>query len=155
LATLVAKSLLLAHLKAAGLALRTGALSRSQRSALPTAVARLGSDGLDWQSAARLDPEALRSGYSRDPQASAALTRIISFYLDTLVSPGKLRTLQKVIAEAPHQVSDLVPNPKRMLDEKQDLSGRLREVRSSLQQELNASSSLACGVSRQPDDAAA
>jgi DNA-directed RNA polymerase specialized sigma24 family protein len=48
-------------------------------------------------------------------------------------SPSKLSVLQKVIADAPHQLSDLVPNPKRMLDEKQDLSDRLRELRSSLQ----------------------
>jgi hypothetical protein len=132
-ATLVAKNLLVAHLKAAGFALCTAALSASQRSALRAAIGRLGSDGLDWQSAARLDLEALRAGYSRDPQASAALTRIVSLYVDTLASPSKVSALQTVIADAPHQLSGLVPNPKRLLDEKQDLSDRLRDVRSSLQ----------------------
>ncbi len=132
-ATLVAKNLLVAHLKAAGFALRTAALSASQRSALRAAIGRLGADGLDWPSAARLDLEALRGGYSQDPQAFAALTGIIPLYVDTLASPSKLSVLQKVIADAPYQLSDLVPNPKRMLDEKQDLSDRLREVRSRLQ----------------------
>jgi hypothetical protein len=132
-ATLVANNLLVAHLKAAAFVLRTAALSASQRSALRAAIGHLGSDGLDWPSAARLDLEALRGGYSQDLQASAALTRIIPLYVDTLASPSKLSVLQKVIADAPHQLSGLVPNPKRMLDEKQDLSDRLREVRSSLQ----------------------
>jgi hypothetical protein len=77
--------------------------------------------------------EALRSGYSQDPQASAALTRIVPLYVDTLASPSKLSVLQKAIADAPHQLSDLVPSPKRMWDEKQDLSGRVREARSSSQ----------------------
>jgi hypothetical protein len=132
-ATLVANNLLVAHLKAAAFVLRTAALSASQRSALRAAIGHLGSDGLDWPSAARLDLEALRGGYSQDLQASAALTRIIPLYVDTLASPSKLSVLQKVIADAPHQLSGLVPNPKRMLDQKQDLSDRLREVRSSLQ----------------------
>jgi hypothetical protein len=132
-ATLVAKNLLATHLRAMDFALRMGALAAPQRSALLTAVAKLGPDGLDWQLAARRDLESLRSRYSHDPQASAALTRIISSYVDTLGSPSKLSTLQKVIADAPQPVSELIPNPKRMLDEKQDLSDRLRMMRSSLQ----------------------
>jgi hypothetical protein len=132
-AALVAKSLLAAHLRFGAFAMRTGVISGSQRAALHDAVAGLGTNGVDWKSAARHDLDSLRGRYSHDPQASAALTRIISSYVDTLSSPSNLGSLQKVIADAPQQVSDLIPNPKRMLDEKQDLSDRLREMRSRLQ----------------------
>jgi hypothetical protein len=128
-ATLVAKSLLVAHVRAMGFALHTGELSGAQLSVLQKAVAQLGVDGLDWRSAMRRELEIPRA---LDPQASSALAKIIPVYVEALNSPATLSDLQQMIAGAPPQCSDLIPNPKHVLEEKQDLAGKLQEIRSRL-----------------------
>lgn len=132
-ATLVAKTLLVAHVRAIVFAVHMGDLSAAQRLALQKTIARLGPDGLDWQSASKRDLEGLRGLYSRDPQASAALTRIISAYVGAIGVPSKLPALKEAIDSAPKQLANLIPNPKRVLEEKQDLSDKLQQARSSLQ----------------------
>ena len=62
-ATLIAKDLLMNHLRAVAGALRLEQLSAGQRSQLQTAVARVG-EGLDWSMAAKRDLEALRGDYA-------------------------------------------------------------------------------------------
>ena len=82
LPTLIAKNLLVVHLRTLTQALATGQFAATQLPLLRDAVNRLGSDPLDWKAAARLDLEALRNRFARDAQASAALTRIISAYVE-------------------------------------------------------------------------
>jgi hypothetical protein len=132
-ATLVAKTLLVAHLRAVTFTLQTGDISIAQRSTLQKAITRLGPDGLDWQSALKRDLESLRGRFSSDPEASEALTGIISAYVAAVNVPSKLPALFEVIDTRPQQLRDLIPNPKRVLEEKQDLTGKLLEMRTKLQ----------------------
>jgi hypothetical protein len=130
-ATLAAKSLLITHLRAIAFALHTEELSAAQRSVLQKAVTQLGPDALDWPSAAKRDLEALRGRFSNDPQASTALTRTISFYVAGL-SASKAPTLAE-LHDLPPQLAELIPNPKRVWEEKQDLSNQLAQTRALLQ----------------------
>jgi hypothetical protein len=130
-ATLAAKSLLVAHLRAIAFVQHTEELSAAQRSVLQKAITQLGPDALDWPSAAKRDLEALRGRYSNDPQASAALTRTISFYVAGL-SASKAPTMAE-LHDLPPQLSSLLPNPKRMWEEEQDLSKQLAQTRALLQ----------------------
>jgi hypothetical protein len=131
-ATLAAKSLLVTHLRAIAFVLHTEELSPAQKSVLQKAVTQLGSDALDWPSAAKRDLEALRGRYSNDPHASAALTRIISSYVTALNVPAKLPEVKEAIGSAPQPLADLIPNPKRVWEERQDLSNQLAQTRGML-----------------------
>src|ERR1700684_47812 len=102
-ATLIAKDLLMSHLRAVADALRLEQLSPGQRSQLQTAVARIG-EGLDWPMAANRDLEALRGDYAGNPQTSAALTRIISSYAAALNDESKLPVLNQAVGNAPQEL---------------------------------------------------
>jgi hypothetical protein len=128
-ATAAAKTLIVQHLRAAAFVQHGAGLSAAQRSMLQKAVAQLGPDGLDWQSAMKRELEILRA---RNSQASAALARIMPSYLNTLNNPSELPVLQKMIAGAPPPLPDIIPNPKRVLEEKQDLTDKLVQARSWL-----------------------
>ena len=132
-AALAAKDLLTTHFKAVGFLLHTGGLSAPQRAILQKAVAQLGPTGLDWQSATRRDLESLRGSVLRDSQESAALDQISSAYIRTLNDPSGLPALQKLIATAPQAASQLIPNPNRVLEQKQGFTDQLSQIRSSLQ----------------------
>jgi hypothetical protein len=131
-ATLVAKDLLVTHLIATADGLRMGTLSTSQRSELQNAVSALG-DGLDWASAARRDLEALRTHSAADPRTSAALDRIVGSYSAFLKDQSKLPTLTDAVGSAPPELANLIPNPKRVLEQKQDLADKLSQARALLQ----------------------
>jgi len=131
-ATLVAKDLLVTHLIATADGLRMGTLSTSQRSELQNAVSALG-DGLDWATAARRDLEALRTHSAADPRTSAALDRIVGSYSAFLKDQSKLPTLTDAIGSAPPELANLIPNPKRVLEQKQDLADKLSQARALLQ----------------------
>jgi hypothetical protein len=132
-ATVAAKNLLVIHVRAVAFALHVGELPAGQRIVLQRAVAQLRPNVLNWQSATKRDLESLRGRFSRDPEASAALTRIISSYIGALNSPANLPALQEVIAGAPGRVADQIPNPKRVMEEKQDLADKLSQTRAMLQ----------------------
>ena len=131
-ATLIAKDLLVNHLRAVADVLHLERLSAAQRAQLQEAVRRLG-EGLDWRTAAKLDLEGLRSHYAGDAVTSTALTRIISSYVAVLEDQSKLPTLDAAIRSAPQQLANLIPNAKRVLEQKQDLNNRLLQTRSLLQ----------------------
>jgi hypothetical protein len=130
--TLVAKDLLVIHLMAVSDALRMGQLSTAQRSRLQNAVAALG-DGLKWPDAAKRDLEALRTHYSGEPRDSAALSRIASSYAAFLKNESNLATLMDAINHAPPELAPLIPNPKRVEEQKQELSEKLQQTRTLLQ----------------------
>lgn len=132
-ATLAAKDLLITHFRAVAFSLHVVGLSPAQRLLLQRAVSQLGPTGLDWQSATTLDLEGLRVRLAKDPKTSAMLTHIIPTYISTLSDPSKLPELQQVLASAPQQLSEVIPNPKRVLEEKQDFTEKLLQMRSLLQ----------------------
>ncbi|HVO80911.1 MAG TPA: hypothetical protein VMT28_09275 [Terriglobales bacterium] len=131
-ATLIAKDLLTGHLRAVAGALRLEQLSAGQRSQLQTAVARVG-EGLDWPMAAKRDLEALRGDYAGNSQTSAALTRIISSYVAALNDESKLPALDQAVQGAPQELANVIPNAKRVLEQKQDLNNTLLQTRALLQ----------------------
>jgi hypothetical protein len=128
-ATVVAKRLLVQHLRAAEFALRVASLSAAQRLVLQNAVAQLGPDGLDWQSAIKQE---LGIPLNLSSQASAVLTRIMPTYLNILNNASELPLLEKMIASAPPPLRDIIPSPKRVLEEKHDLIDKLLQARSQL-----------------------
>lgn len=130
-ATLVAKDLLAAHLMAVNAGLHMGQLSASQQSTLQNAVLALG-DGVDWSAAARRDLEPLRAHYAKDQQSATALNRIIAAYSAFLNDPSKLPTLTEAINNAPQELASVIPNPKRVLEQKQDLADKLQQTRGLL-----------------------
>jgi hypothetical protein len=131
-ATLIAKDLLMSHLRAVAGTLRLEQLSANQRSQLQAALRGLG-EGLDWPTAARRDLEALREDYARNSRTSAALTRIISSYVAALNDESKLPALDEAVEGAPQELANLIPNAKRILEQKQDLNNTLLQTRSLLQ----------------------
>jgi hypothetical protein len=131
-ATLIAKDLLVNHLRAVADVLHLEQLSVAQRARLQEAVRRLG-EGLDWRTAAKLDLEGLRGHYAGDSVTSTALTRIISSYAAVLDDQSKLPILDEAIHSAPQQLANLIPNAKRVLEQKEDLNNRLLQTRSLLQ----------------------
>lgn len=130
-ATLVAKDLLVTHLMAVDAALRIGQLSAAQRSEIQAALAGLG-NGLDWAAAAKLDLDALRAHFGGDGQNSAALGRIRTSYIAALNDSSKLPALNDAIANAPEEVAGVIPNAKRVVEQKQELIERLARTRALL-----------------------
>ncbi|HEV2246217.1 MAG TPA: hypothetical protein VGW37_06160, partial [Terriglobia bacterium] len=128
LSALVAKSLLVAHLRVMASMLQKKDLTGSERATLRNALARIGPDGLDWQAAVKRElgfygaPSHSGGVEKLDPQARAALGRIIGLYVSALSNPAELPELQKSIADAPEPLPRLIPNPKRVVEEKQNLT---------------------------------
>ena len=133
LATLVADQLISEHLRAAVLAARSSNLSAEQRTALQNAVARLGSDGVDWRSAIDREFHVTRTHFPRDAQASAAIARIDAAYGKALDDPSALPVLNDAIHSAPPAVARLIPSPERVVDAKQKLATQIAETRSAIQ----------------------
>ena len=68
-----------------------------------------------------------------DSQSSAALAEIVPTYTAALNNPALLPKLQEKIAGAPPPLRELIPNPQRVLREKQDLTDKLRQIHSLLE----------------------
>jgi hypothetical protein len=131
-ATLIAKDLLVNHLRAVTGAIHLEQLSANQRSQLQAAVIRV-EEGLDWRTAAKRDLEALRGDYTGNSQTSAALTRIISSYVAALNDDSKLAVLNEAVEGAPQALANVIPNAKRVVEQKQDLNNTLQQTRALLQ----------------------
>jgi hypothetical protein len=139
-ATLAAKSLLVEHLRSMSFALHMDELSPAQKSILQKSVAQLGTGSLDWEGAVKRELAVLRAPAGTtggmktlDPKAAAALASITSSYVALMSDPSLLAGLQETIARAPRPLPDLIPNPKRVLEEKQDLTNKIKQIQPSLQ----------------------
>ena len=118
---------LIQHLRAAEFALQVAELSTAQRLVLQKVITQLGPDGLDWHSAMKRELELLRGVNSE------AMAQIIPSYLSALNNASQLPGLQRMIATAPHPIPEVIPNPKRVLEQKQNLTDKLLQARSRLQ----------------------
>lgn len=130
-ATLVAKNLLATHIRAMAFMLHVQQLSAQQKSTFQKALDQLGPDGLDWQSAVKREFEVPVRGL--EAKGSSAQAQISTAYENALNNAAELTRLQQMIAGAPQKLRELIPNPQRILDEKQDLADQLRQMRSLLQ----------------------
>lgn len=128
--TVVAQGLIVAHLKAVAGMQHVSGFSVAQRAALQKSINQLGSDGLDWSGAIKREMEILPT---HDAQGAAARDKIEAAYLRLLSNPGTLPELQQTINSAPKEIADLIPNPKRVLDQKQELTDSLQQTRTALQ----------------------
>jgi hypothetical protein len=125
--TLVAKELLVDHLKAISSVVQSAQVSAAQRSRLQVAIGRLG-NGLDWQMAIKRDLESLRSISARTPQASAALSGIISAYTAAMNDESMLPAVNKEIEASPQDLAHVIPIPVRVLEQKKELNDALQQV---------------------------
>jgi len=129
--TLVAKDLIVTHLMAVDAALRMGQLTAGERSQLQKAVTAMG-DGLDWSNAAKRELDLLDAHYHHEARISQALDRIAPPYEASLNDESKLANAQDAIKSAPSDLANLIPNPKRILEQKQELSAKLQQTRALL-----------------------
>ncbi|HET9177348.1 MAG TPA: hypothetical protein VFQ24_03235 [Terriglobia bacterium] len=135
----VAKNLLAAHLRAMAFIVHLANLSGDERATLRNALSGIGPDGLDWRAAVEQELGIFRAPFRTaggveklDPQARAALGRITGLYVSALSNPAELPELQKSIADAPEPLPRLIPNPKRVVEEKQNLTAELQKIRAVL-----------------------
>jgi hypothetical protein len=126
-ATIVARDLLVNHFNAMEGLLHLQAVSATQRSELQEAIAQLGPAGLDWQMAMKHEFDALNR-----PEWQKLLPNIRQSYMAALNDKSVLPDLQAKIAKAPADLQQLIPLPKRVLEEKQDFSDQLQHIRQVL-----------------------
>ncbi len=129
-ATVVAQGLIVAHLQAAAGFQKVAGLSAAQRAALQKSIEQLGPEGLDWSGAMKRELEILPT---HDAQGAAARDKIEALYVRLFSNPGTLPELQQTISSAPKQIADVIPNPKRVLDQQQNLTEKLQQTRTVLQ----------------------
>ena len=125
--TIVAKDLLVNHFNAIEGLLHLQSLSAAQRPELQKAIAELGAAGLDWQTALKREFEALNR-----PEWQKPLQTIRPSYITALNDKSALPDLQAVIAKAPADLQQVIPNPKTVLEEKQDFTDQLQHIRQVL-----------------------
>ena len=132
IATLIAKGLLLAHLKAVTQAIRNGRLSPKQRLALRATMEQI-RGGLDWSRSVELDLQAVRTHYAGDPATQSAITNILPVYSEALSNASSMSTLTQALTRMPQQVAREIPNAKRLSEQKQELTEAISEVWALLQ----------------------
>jgi hypothetical protein len=129
LPTLLAKDSLVKHFRVVSILSFGGSMTASQRLSFQNALDKLGMSPLDWQSAIRREMEVFSQlGWP----ASAPLDRIIQAYVDALGDSSKLPKLQQMIGSLPQPLQGIIVNPKRVLDEEQDLNNKITAARSVL-----------------------
>lgn len=133
LATVTADGLLMDHLPMIANLVHAG-LSQAQRLALQKAVAQLGPSGLDWEGAVKRELGLYRgTDHGLSAQGLAALAQINPLYVSAMSDPSVLPQLQGMIAKAPVDLRNFMPNPQRVVEAKQSLENHLAEARGLLE----------------------
>jgi hypothetical protein len=128
--TLNAKDLLILHLRATADALQQEQLSPAQRQRLQDAVVKLGPHGVDWRSAVNVEMQLL----NKPPwQESVPLKDVTQAYLATAVDPSQLERLEKLLAGIPEPLRDVIPDPREVVQQKQELDEKILQTRSLFQ----------------------
>ncbi|MGE5109913.1 MAG: hypothetical protein ACM3JB_03575 [Acidobacteriaceae bacterium] len=128
-ATLLAKDLLMSHLRAIAGVVKMEQLSTAQRARLQRSVASLGAHGVDWQAAMTREMALLNKPPS---QASIPLRNVTQAYLAALGDPSQLTKLQQLIAALPMPLRDVIPGPEQVVSQKQELDDRIVQANSVL-----------------------
>lgn len=128
-ATVIAKDLLVLHLRAVSDSLHLEQLTPVQRGRLQQAVDALGMHGIDWPSAIKKEMSVL----NRPPwQQSISLTQVTQAYVAAMNDPSHLSKLEQVLATVPQPLRDVVPMPKEVIEQKQELDEKLLQTRALL-----------------------
>ena len=126
IAALAAKTLLVSHLRGIDFAAHMQPLSADERKLLWSELDKVGTEGVDWGSAIRLEFEVLqRSGFA----APAALQEL---YQKALRDASRLSQLKQAMASTSQPVAGRIPNPQRVVDQKRELNEKLQECRAML-----------------------
>jgi len=97
IAALAAKTLIVSHLRALGFAARMQPFSANERTVLSTALAKIGPEGLNWQSTIRREFEVIGRSESRVPAP------IEELYSRTLEDPGGFHSFSALLSMPHHQ----------------------------------------------------
>ena len=66
-------------------------------------------------------------------QESISLVRVTQAYLASLSDPSQLSKLQQLLATLPQPLRDVIPDPKEVIAQKQELDKKLKQTRLVLQ----------------------
>jgi hypothetical protein len=95
---------------------------------LKKTIAQLGPAGLNWQAAMKREFEVLNR-----PEWQKPLQSIRQSYMAALNDKSALPDLQAKIEKAPADLQQVIPNPRRVLEEKQNFSDQLQHIRQALE----------------------
>ncbi|PYV50167.1 MAG: hypothetical protein DMG92_08745 [Acidobacteria bacterium] len=123
-AAIVAKDLLANHFRAIEGLSRLAQFSSPERVQLQKVVAQLGPFSLDWEAAINRELNSLDR-----PDWHSSLQGIARNYAAALNNSSALPDLEQTLASAPQDLRDVIPSPKRVLEEKQDLENQLQRIR--------------------------
>ena len=129
-AAIVAKVLLVHHLRAATELAHLEQLSIAQRSELEKAVTQLGPSGVDWQVAIRREIALLNT---QPWPTSASQASVMQAYIRAVDDPSRLESVEQLTSALPQALRSLIPNPKQVVQQKQDLDAQLLQARRVLQ----------------------
>lgn len=129
-ATVIAKDLLMTHLRAIADALRLEQLSAGERLRVQESVKKLGSHGIDWQAAMKQEMQLL----NRPPwQESISLVEVTRAYLAAIADPSQMERLQQLLTSVPLPLREVIPLPQEVIGQKQELDDKLLQMRTILQ----------------------
>ena len=129
-ATILAKELLIDHLRAIGGILHLENLSAAQKMQLAKAVDKLGVHGVDWQSAIKREMQLL----NRPPwQANVPLAQVTKAYVAAFQDTSQLSNLQQVLTTVPQPLREVIPGPTEIIPQQTELDQHLAQIRSLLQ----------------------
>ena len=126
-ATLVAKQLLLEHLRAIEGLNHLAHLSEAQKSALRKEITRLNLHGLDWAAAITREFEVISK-----PENQSEVAQISAKYLAALRNSATLPELEETLANSSEPIRQLIPLPKRVLEQKQELEIEVQKAGEAL-----------------------
>jgi len=98
-------------------------LSDAQRSLLRKEVNEISLHGLDWGAALTREFEAISK-----PENQSEVSQISAKYLRALTYPATLPELEASIASSPKPLQQLVPAPRRVPEQKQELQVELQRA---------------------------
>ena len=126
-ATLVAKQLLLEHLRAMEGLNHLAHLSEAQKSSLRKELAGVNLHGLDWAAAITREFAIISK-----PENQSEVAQISAKYLAALRNSATLPELEETIANSSEAIRQLIPLPKRVLEQKQELESELQKAGQAL-----------------------
>ncbi|HKW16828.1 MAG TPA: hypothetical protein VJO35_04910 [Terriglobales bacterium] len=129
-ATLAAQDLLVDHFRAIEGLQHLNGFSPAQLANLRKAVARLGPEGLDWETAMRMEMAVLNRP---DWQKNISLDRVTQAYVNALKDPSTLPQLEQLLAGLPMPLREVIPLPKVVVARKQEFENKLQHIRAVLQ----------------------
>jgi len=126
-ATLVAKQLLLEHLRAIEGLNHLAHLAEAQKSALRKEITGINLHGLDWAAAITREFEVISK-----PENQSEVAQISAKYLAALRNSATLPELEETLANSSEPIRQLIPLPKRVLEQKQELEIELKKAGEAL-----------------------